>query len=74
MEAKIREHLFDTDGAATFLTCSAAALVKFRSERRGPPYIRVGKLIRYRPADLVRWVRSQRIAPSQAGKEGVSKR
>jgi len=64
--AKIpRNNLLDTEAASAELGCSAAALLKFRSERRGPPYVKVGRLVRYRRRDLVRWVRAQRVLPEQ---------
>jgi predicted DNA-binding transcriptional regulator AlpA len=63
--------LLDTDESAKLLGCSPAALTKFRTQRRGPPFVRVGRLIRYRPLDLVRWVKSQRVLPKQtASNEG----
>jgi hypothetical protein len=57
--------LLDTQAASALLGCSAAALAKFRTERRGPPYVLVGRLVRYRPLDLVRWIKSQRVLPEQ---------
>lgn len=64
MPRKIITHLLDTEEASALLGCTPAALVKFRTERRGPPYVRVGRLIRYRRLDLVRWVKLQRVLPS----------
>jgi predicted DNA-binding transcriptional regulator AlpA len=58
--------LLDTDESAKLLGCSPAALTKFRTQRRGPPFVRVGRLIRYRPLDLIRWVKSRRVLPEQA--------
>lgn len=55
--------LLDTGEAAKLLGCTPAALIKFRTERRGPPFVRVGKLVRYRRADLSRWLRSSRVMP-----------
>lgn len=65
MPLRITARLLDTEGASALLGCSAAALAKFRTERRGPPYVRVGKLVRYRRADLTRWVQSRRVLPEQ---------
>ena len=55
--------LLDTDAVARLLGCSPAALTKFRTQRRGPPFVRIGRLIRYRRLDLVRWVKLQRVSP-----------
>ena len=58
-----REQLLDTEAAARLLGCTPFALIKFRRERRGPPYIRVGKLIRYSYSDLQIWLNSHRVSP-----------
>ena len=60
--------LLDTKRAASLLNCSPAAMAKFRVERRGPPYIKVGRLIRYRRIDLIRWLKSCRVSPEQSTK------
>jgi hypothetical protein len=63
MYPRFHGRLLDTIGASALLGCSPAALVRFRVERRGPPFVRVGRLIRYRRVDLARWVKSQRVSP-----------
>jgi hypothetical protein len=73
MKPTHQERLFDTDGASGFLNCTSSALVKFRSERRGPPYVKVGRLIRYRHRDLVRWLRSQRVMPETGPRKEADK-
>ncbi len=60
---RLSNRLLDTQAASALLGCSTAALAKFRTERRGPPYVRVGRLIRYRRLDLVRWVKSRLVLP-----------
>lgn len=35
---------------------SQKALETFRSKRVGPPFLKIGKSVRYRPADVVSWV------------------
>lgn len=61
--------LLDTDAASALLRCTPAALMKFRTERRGPPYVRVGRLIRYHRRDLLRWINSQRVSPEQSSRK-----
>ena len=61
----LQDRLLDTNLAARILGCAPSALTKFRRQRRGPPYVRVGKLIRYRRIDLVRWLKSQRVSPER---------
>jgi len=72
MSNQFQSRLLDTEAAATLLGCSPAALVKFRSERRGPAYIRVGRLIRYRKLDLVRWLKSRRVSPEARARAQAS--
>ena len=33
----------------------------------GPPYIKLGRAVRYRPKDLDAWIDSQRIDPTAGG-------
>ncbi len=63
MQMEFRSVLLDTAGASALLGCSPGALVRFRVERRGPPYVRIGRLIRYRRLDLIHWIKSQRVSP-----------
>jgi len=41
--------------AAKFVCLSVRTLQAWRSRRTGPPFIRAGRAIRYRRADLVDW-------------------
>ena len=66
MSTRILSRLLNTEAASVLLGCTPAALAKFRTERRGPLYVKVGRLIRYRRLDLIRWVKSQRVAPEKA--------
>ena len=72
---ELSNRLLDTQAASALLGCSAAALSKFRTQRRGPPYVRVGRLVRYLRPDLLRWIESQRVvlpgrAPIDKGGQG----
>jgi hypothetical protein len=42
----------DETGAAEVIGCAPRTLANWRSQRRGPRFIRVGRLIRYRIEDL----------------------
>jgi hypothetical protein len=53
--------LFTEKQAAAFLNCTCAALERWRRERRGPPYLKIGRLVRYSELDLDRWLNSKRI-------------
>jgi predicted DNA-binding transcriptional regulator AlpA len=47
--------LFKPIEAARFLGLSQSWLAKLRLSGDGPPYMKVGRQVRYRPADLLRW-------------------
>lgn len=45
----------DTDAAAAWLGMGNGTLRRWRSEGRGPRWVRVGRLAKYRLSDLVAW-------------------
>lgn len=47
--------LIDTDAAALWLGMASTTLRRWRSEGRGPRWVRVGRLAKYRVADLAAW-------------------
>jgi excisionase family DNA binding protein len=52
--------------AAQLLRVSASWLAKARMRGDGPPYIRVGRSVRYSEAALVQWMKSrQRLSTSE---------
>ena len=53
--------LLNERAAAQILGCTASALRKWRLFGRGPAYIRVGRLIRYREADLAAFIERNRV-------------
>ena len=57
--------LLDQKQAAQILRCTPSALARWRKERRGPAFVRLSRLIRYRQEDLFEWIRASRIAPSR---------
>lgn len=40
------------------ITVSLASLRRWRLEQRGPRFIKLGALVRYRPEDLEQWMRT----------------
>ena len=40
------------------LHVSLACLRRWRLEKRGPPFVKIGQLVRYRPDELENWLRS----------------
>lgn len=46
------ETLLDTGEAANYLTLSTTTMTSWRSRGQGPRFVRIGRSIRYRRADL----------------------
>ena len=69
--------LTETDVAAR-LKVSLASVRRWRLEKRGPVFVKVGACVRYRPEDLESWVTSlptgsgNHPAPSDRDNEGLS--
>jgi predicted DNA-binding transcriptional regulator AlpA len=49
--------LTETD-VAQKLHVSLACLRRWRLEKRGPQFVKIGQLVRYRPDELENWLRS----------------
>ena len=41
-------------------------LANWRSQRKGPPFVRLGKRVAYRGRDLNRWIEAQTVQPADA--------
>jgi len=60
------ERLLTPKEAADFLRISLSWLSKTRVRGNGPPFVRVGRSIRYAEAALRQWIRArQRLSTSQ---------
>lgn len=57
----ISEPLLNEQTTAEFLGVTLASLRKWRWEKRGPAFIKLGRLIRYRKADLEAWLDRQTV-------------
>jgi hypothetical protein len=51
--------LLEPNEAAAFLKVSLSWLAKERATSEGPPFIRIGRCVRYSKAALLRWLKSQ---------------
>jgi hypothetical protein len=49
------------------LNVSVASLRRWRLEKRGPMFVKVGSLVRYRPEDLDSWVAALPTGGAAAG-------
>ncbi len=62
-----KSEYLSTIQAAEFLTVSVGTLEVWRSTKRyAIPYIKCGRLVRYRRSDLEAWLESRRVAPVAA--------
>lgn len=59
--------LLNTDQAATFLSKPAATLTRWRFEGVGPPFVKLGKAVRYKREDLEAFIEANRVEPERAG-------
>ena len=74
-------NLLTEEDVAKRLHVSLASMRRWRLERRGPPFIKVGSLVRYRSEDLESWLASlptggsppPRIEVASAGAERVGR-
>jgi predicted DNA-binding transcriptional regulator AlpA len=65
-KAPARERLLTPTEAADFLRVSLSWLAKARMRGDGPPFIRVGRSIRYSETALLQWMRGQqRLSTSE---------
>jgi hypothetical protein len=61
-----------TEGdVATQLHISVASIRRWRLERRGPPFIKVGSLVRYRLEDMEAWLAALPIGGSSGNQRQV---
>jgi predicted DNA-binding transcriptional regulator AlpA len=51
--------LLDPSEVAEFLKVSLSWLAKARAANDGPPFVRIGRCIRYSKAALLRWLKSR---------------
>lgn len=63
----IKKQFLTTKEAATLLSLSVSALEKGRLGfgRIRPPYVKIGRAVRYEYAELISWVRADEIAAVQ---------
>jgi predicted DNA-binding transcriptional regulator AlpA len=59
----INTERFNQTYAAQYLGVSTATLEKWRSLKKGPPYLKVGHFVRYTKVDIDTWIESNRVTP-----------
>ena len=55
------ERLVSEGRAAEILGCSVYAMRSWRGRKVGPPYVRVGRLVRYRLSDIQKFIEAGRV-------------
>lgn len=55
-----REFL-DEKGLCALLAISSVTATKWRAKAKGPPFIKVGRLVRYRRSDIDAWLQANTI-------------
>jgi predicted DNA-binding transcriptional regulator AlpA len=60
------EELVSCEKAAKALGVKAQTLANWRSEKQGPRYVKVGRLVYYRRSDICAWLASQVRDPQAA--------
>jgi predicted DNA-binding transcriptional regulator AlpA len=62
--ASAHKSLLTPDEAAEFLSLSIETLAQWRSQRRGPPYIKLeSRLVRYRASELEEYLSERVVSP-----------
>ena len=51
-------NLLDSADAAAIIGVTTGALAKWRCEGEGPPYLKIGRMVRYRGDALESWIAS----------------
>lgn len=54
--------LFDIDGLAAYLNVPKETIYRWRRTRFGPPAVKLGKYLRWRPEDVDAWITDQQQA------------
>jgi len=61
-------HISTEKEVATYLRCTTAALRRWRRERRGPTWMKVGRLVRYRREDVIEYLNKTLQTSRYAGR------
>jgi len=59
MSATTIESLWDIEDVAAYLRVPVETLYRWRKQRSGPPAARVGRHLRYDPADVRAWLKER---------------
>ena len=65
MKKELPKQLLNERELATTCGISVLTLRKWRSLRRGPRFLKIGSLVRYRPEDVSAWIDRQVAVPCE---------
>ena len=60
MKLNTQQRLLNEHEVADSCSISVLTLRKWRSQKRGPQYVKIGALVRYRPEDVDAWIGAQK--------------
>ena len=60
MKLNTHQRLLNEHEVAESCSISVLTLRKWRSQKRGPQYVKIGALVRYRPDDVDSWIVAQK--------------
>lgn len=66
MKLNTQQRLLNEHEVATSCSISVLTLRKWRSVKRGPRFIKISTLVRYRPEDIDAWIAEQKAVSSVA--------
>ena len=61
--------LLTADQVSSITGLSVETLAQWRSQKRGIPYLKIGRAVRYDPADINAYLRGCRVSVSDSGME-----
>jgi len=59
MSQNTSQRLLNEHEVASSCSISVLTLRKWRSQKRGPQFVKIGALVRYRPEDVDAWIGAQ---------------
>lgn len=57
------EGLITASEAAELLAIDKNTLTNWRSQNKGPQYIKQGRMVRYRKSDVIEWIGNNTVKP-----------
>jgi excisionase family DNA binding protein len=63
-----QDKLMSVEDLAAYLDRPVATIYDWNSRGEGPPYLRLGREVRYRPRDVERWLDGRYVGREAAGR------